>query len=282
MVVVLLVVGGGSATSTSTLAMVPADTPVALLLNVQAIREHQDDFPGDFDDFEEELQETIEDNFGTEEIDLLQVNDYLVVGYDFETNLLKGNFRFGDIRDDWEDRGFEKDSYKGYELWDGDDNYALLEEEGAVIRTRGEDDIKDVIKIIDGGSGSLADSEDSDLKRLLDKLGSSPAVIAIAGDDICGDAVSGCRGMGVAYSGGDVDREEISTNLVVLFSNERRAERAAEEYDDIAEVMEELLAELADSAEEYGVFDAAAVDVDDILNDGEFAIGTGIIDVESE
>ena len=206
--------------------MIPADSQGVFLLNLQAARDNEENFPGDFDDFAENIQEEIEEEFDTEEIDIQQVSNFSVVelGYDWgDLVLLEGDFSFDDIRDDWEDQGHERDSYKGYELWDGRNYYALLEAEGAVVAAYSEEIIKDVIKNLDRGSGSLADAEDNDLKLILDKFGGLPAAIAIA-NDFCDDDVSGCIGFGMAYAGSDLDREEVFVDLVVLFSSERRAE----------------------------------------------------------
>ena len=282
-VVVMLVMGGGVGGPVSTLELIPADSQGVFLLNLQAARDNEENFPGDFDDFAENIQEEIEEEFDTEEIDIQQVSNFSVVelGYDWgDLVLLEGDFSFDDIRDDWEDQGHERDSYKGYELWDGRNYYALLEAEGAVVAAYSEEIIKDVIKNLDRGSGSLADAEDNDLKLILDKFGGLPAAIAIA-NDFCDDDVSGCIGFGMAYAGSDLDREEVFVDLVVLFSSERRAERVFEDYDDVDDLMENVLDSLADSAEDFsGVLDVDDVDVDDISNDGVFVLGTGIIDVE--
>ena len=208
-VVVMLVMGGGVGGPVSTLELIPDDSQAVFLLNLQAARDNQENFPGDFDDFAEDIQEEIEDEFRTEEIDIRQVSKFSLValggGWEGKAVLLEGDFFFDDIRDDWEDQGYEEDSYKGYELWDGRNYYALLEEEGAVVASGSEEIIKDVIKNLDRGSGSLANAEDNDLKLILDKLGGSPAVVAI-GRDSCDDDISGCVGFGMAYAGSDLAR----------------------------------------------------------------------------
>ena len=283
-VAVLQLLGGGSAAAGSLLKLVPEDAQFIILLSPQTLREKPDDFPGDYDDFAEGLQETIEDEFNTEEIDLAQVGSFsgFAVNPDFQegTILLQGDFAFDDLRDDWADQGFEADSYKGYELWQGQSYYALLEAEGALITSDSAELLKDIIKNLDRGSGSLADAEDNDLKRILDRLARSPLVFALAGDS-CGDAVRGCRGVGVAYAGADLDREEVATDLVVLFSNRRRSERAFDDYDDVAELMESILEGYVGVAGEFAVIpDADGVDVDDIAQDGDFVRGVGAIALE--
>ena len=155
---VLQLLGGGSAAAGSLLKLVPEDAQFIILLSPQTLREKPDDFPGDYDDFAEGLQETIEDEFNTEEIDLAQVGSFsgFAVNPDFQegTILLQGDFAFDDLRDDWADQGFEADSYKGYELWQGQSYYALLEAEGALITSDSAELLKDIIKNLDRGSGS--------------------------------------------------------------------------------------------------------------------------------
>ena len=48
-------------------------------MNLQAARDNEENFPGDFDDFAENIQEEIEDEFDMEEIDIQQVSNFSVV-----------------------------------------------------------------------------------------------------------------------------------------------------------------------------------------------------------
>ena len=199
--------------------------------------------------------------------------------------LIQGKLAFGDIRDEWEDQDFEEDSYKGYEIWDGYNYYALLEEDGTIVVSGSEELVKEVIKIVDRGTGSVADDPEGDLSRIIGMLGSSPVIVAMAGDvgEQCEAAVSGCVGIGVSFAGSDLDREEVTANLAFLFSSARRAERAADDYDDVADLMEEMLDDFAEEADDFsGLPDADGVDIDDVSVDGEFVLGTGIIEIDEE
>ena len=204
-------------------------------------------------------------------------------GYWENVVLLRGEFDFGAIRDDWEDREFEEDLYKGYELWEGNGDYfVLLEEQGAVLYADDEDDAKDVIKTIDRGSGSLAEAEDSDSRLIVDQLSGAPAIVAVASEG-CDDEVSGCEGVGIAYSGVDLDLEEIYLDLTVLFSNERRATRAFEDYDEIVEAMEEWLDDIVSTSSRFdGIFEVDDIDIDELAQDVVFVSAKGIIEVEEE
>ena len=101
-----------------------------------------------------------------------------------------------------------------------------------------EDFAKDVIKLVENEEGSVAGSPDSPMMSIIDNLSPAPAVIAIASDS-CEDIVSGCVAFGAAYAGADLGRGEVMTDLSVLFSSERRAERAFDDYDEVLDLMEE-------------------------------------------
>ena len=287
-IVVAVMLTGGGPGGSSALALVPDGTGAVVMLDMATIRSRQADFPGDYDDFIDDVQQEIEWKFDTGEIGVEQVTDFILLAddrYFDDAMLLLGDFVFDDIRDEWEDLDFEEDSYRGYEIWDGGNYYVLLEDEGAIVASDSEDLVRDVINIVDRETGSLADDDSGDMARIIAALGSSPVVVAMAGDlgEQCGDAVSGCAGVGAAFAGSDPDREEITMELAVLFSSERRAERAADDYDDVADFLEALLDDLADEADNFsGLPDADSVDIDDISAEGEFVVGAGFIETESE
>ena len=285
-VVLFLFVGGnGGGGSTDPLHVVPGDVEGLVILNVAAVIANEADFPGDIDDFGDEILDEIESGFDTEEIRFEQITEFVILAhpsYGDEAILITGDFAFEDIRDGWDDLDFEDDSYRGIEIWDGYNYYALIEDQGAIFVSYNEEFVKDVVKLLDDGSRSLAHSTDSDMKIIVDRLGAAPVVVAIA-SDFCDDLVSGCTALGAGYAGADLGRDEIITDLAVLFSSERRAERAFDDYDDTVELMEEVLDDLAEEADDVsGLPEAVGVDVDDLELDGLFITATGIIEVEEE
>ena len=284
-VVVILILGGGSGGPSAALELIPNNTEVVFVLDVESIQDRRTDFPGDYDNFADELQYEIERNLDTEEIGLDQVTHFVFAAdrYLGDIMLLLGQFAYGHIRADWEDRGFEEDSYRSYEVWDGYDNYALLEGKRAIIASHSEEQIREVVKNVDRGVGSLASNMDNDLARIFAQLGASPVVIAFAGDSAgsCGAAVSGCVGYGAAFVEADMDREEVEVDLVLLFSSERRAERAIDEYDDLHYLMESVLGNLSREVVDFpGLPDVVDVDIYEITADGEFALASGVIEIE--
>ena len=108
-VAAVMLTGGGPGGSSSALALIPDDTEAIVMLDMATIRSRQADFPGDYDDFIDDVQQEIEWKFDTEEIDLELVNDLIILANDRyfdDTMLLLGDFLFDDIRDEWEDQGF--------------------------------------------------------------------------------------------------------------------------------------------------------------------------------
>ena len=87
-------------------------------------------------------------------------------------------------------------------------------------------------------------------------MGDAPAVMAMARDR-CSD--KRCQGLGIAFTGTDADAEQFTAEFAVLYSSERAAEQAADDYDTIA-ISWKLL---------------VGLDVDDTTSDGEFVVGEG-------
>ncbi len=188
---------------------------------------------------------------------------------------------FPSLRDDWEDLEIEADSYLRYDIWYGSDHYIILEDEGILVITESESAAKHVIKIYDRGTGSLADADGSDMKLLLDKLEGSPLVVALVGDD-CGEYVSGCQGNGISLATSGDGLEEVIVDVVVLFNSERRADRAVHDYDDLADFISDGLEFFAEFAAEWAdLASASDVDIYDLVSDGEFVTGSGIIELDN-
>ena len=107
---------------------------------------------------------------------------------------------------------------------------------------------------------SLANAEDSDLKRVLDKAGSAPQVWFFNEDR---RGIKRCQGYGIAFGGYDAVAEEIPASFVLLFSSPQAAERAADEYDEVATFVEERR------------FEGGNIAIADIAIAGEFVVGSG-------
>jgi hypothetical protein len=246
-VVVVQVLGGGGPLGNSDLMKLAPE-------NAEGIWTADTKFLRQDLDFEEAADLTSP----AEEIDIADVDEYTIVylepGRRFY--LLKGPFLFDDLRDDLEGKGYEEDAYRGYEVWSGVKTYAMLEDDGLLIVSDQQSATEEALKTLYRGSESLADAEDNDLKRILGKLGNAPIVFATVGDQC---QVKRCRGWGQATTGYDIDKEELIAEVVLLFSSERAAESAADDYD-----------EVKDFAEGRTGYDT---DLADITSDGEFVLG---------
>ena len=118
--------------------------------------------------------------------------------------------------------------------------------------------MEEVLKILYRGSGSLVDAEsDNEMKRILEKLGESPSSVDVRLDDEC--TVKRCQGLGFAITGYDVDEEETSGDIALLFSSERAAENAADDYDEVADFIRQDL----------------QFEITDIRRDDEFVLASG-------
>ncbi len=180
--------------------------------------------------------------------------------------ILEGDFEFADLRADLEDLEYEETSYREYEVWEdrgGRDYYALVGEGQYLLYSKSEDAVKAALNSL-YREVSLANAEDNDLKRVLDKVGRAPMVWFI-NEDRCG--IKRCQGYGIAFSGYDAVAEEIPVTFVLLFSSAQAAERAADEYDEIATFVEERI-----------TINDGNIDIADIASDGEFVVGSGKYD----
>ena len=177
--------------------------------------------------------------------------------------LMKGGFVFEDIRDVLDDHSYADSPYRGYEVWaaaNASGAFALLEESGYLISAPSEDAVEEALKTLYRGSGSLADAESgNEMKRILDKLGENPVVFASVTDSC---TVRRCQGYGFAVTGYDIDGEELTAEVAMLFSSEGAAEDAADDYDEVADFIRQT----------HGY------DIADTESDGEFVLGTGTLE----
>ena len=229
----------------STLHLVPANAEGFGVLNIAEIKASSD------------LAEAMEIDLSEEFVLGLtsEDSDEITIAW-WEGNsvsVFKGSFDFDDVRDELEEMGLEESSYRGYELWE---RFALLQEDGYLVSGSSPDPVEEVLKNLYRGEGHLAGAEDNDLKRILEKLPEAFGKAASVGEGFC--PVKRCQGAGISYTGMDLNREELTSEIAILFSSERSAEDAAEEYDAIADFVKEE-------------WDS---DLENAESDGEFVIGT--------
>ena len=250
--------GSGPPSAGSTLALVPEDTEFIVMFNFREALDSLlvDAFP---DRDPQEMVGAMLGEFSEEfDIDPDDISELVIISVEGPELILKGDFIFDDVRDVLEDEDLEEDSYRGYEVWtDNSYSFALLEEDGFMILGP-EEGVEKLLNNLYRERGSLANSDDSDLKRIIDRLDGDQFILASTQDDGCNEYLSRCQGMGISFTSFDLDKEEVLGNYVLLFSSERAAESAADEYDEVSDFMER----------------GNTIDIDDAESDGEFVVGT--------
>ena len=224
------VIGGGNPQPVSVLDLAPEDATTVIRLDVQKILD-EPDLAEDMD---------IEDFIDSDDIGIMldEVSEIVMVeDYDGDLVILKGDFNFDDITAEWEDDDAEKDAYRGYEIWvnlpDGSTAAPL---KGYLVTSHSERAVQKALKNLYNGAGSLEQSDgDNAMQQVLDRLGQGYAVTA-AGPGYCD--VSDCEAYGYVFTDYDEDDAEIKMEIALLFRNERAAERAAQDYDEIADFLE--------------------------------------------
>ena len=244
------VIGGGNPQPVSTLDLTPDDAITVVHLDVQKISE-EDDIAEDLD---------IDNVVDLEDVGILpgEVTD-IVISDDEDggsITVLKGDFNLDDLREEWEDDGAEKDAYRGYEIWVNVSSVgavALLN--GYLLTSESERSVEKALKNLYNGAGSLEQADrDNAMKQVLNRLGRGYAAYA-AGSRSC--QVNGCAAYGYVMTDYEPEDEEAKIEIALLFHNERAAERAADDYDDVADFLE-----FSDN-----------LDIEDTEANGEFVTG---------
>lgn len=267
-IVIGAVVGGlyfladdGPPSAGSLSALVPEDVEYIARWDIQKVLEGEI-LEGLDDPDPEDWLEYLTPAFGrTVEVEPYDITTYVktkIEGWDVE--IITGQFEYEDMRDDLDDMNYEEGSYRGYELWTSSLtgwSMALFEEDGFAIFSESESPVKDVLSNLYRDGGSLEEADDTDLSQVLEQLGQGHAVVASSEEGAC--PVRRCQAVGIALTGYEFDEEEATADYQLLFSSDRAAEAAADEYDQISDYFEDLL--------EFEIYDAEA--------DGQFVYGSG-------
>ena len=261
-VVIVLVLSGafssGNPQPRSVLDLVPDDADSVLLFDWERILAN--DVISDKLDSDDELEE-LEDDLGIRPDDL---SEMAVVEWDGgEVIVLRGSFDLEYIREELEDTDSEETTYRGYEVWEDLEGGAGALLDGYLIfseyATR---PVENVLKNLYNESGSLGQTdEDNEMKQILDKLGRGLVIYAGTGDSC---RVERCEGYGWTLTEIDESFEESTIEIVLLFRNERAAERAADDYDEVADFLEQ----------------ESDFDIEDTKADGVFVVGVATEELE--
>ena len=256
--------------------LLPADTEVVLILDTAAIRQARDEFPGDYQDFLDGLQEELTSSLSTIEIDAVSTDLYLLVSLEGEDHALaiaKGGLIPSYIADDWDARLLTADSYRGRPVWDqGRRRHTLLPDHDAVAASPSRGAVNTLLRTAEGDLPTLTDTGDAPLKILLDVVGMSPARGAATGGslaDLCLLPLPGCEGFALAYDSFDAENAETKARAAVLFTNPRRAQKALDQYDATEAFLKaavRLLAQAANS--DFGLLPPGTITVNSLERDG--------------
>ena len=253
------VISGGNPQPKSVLDLIPDDVNSVTRMDLQRI------LANDFisDEFEVEDLDELDDELGVNPDD---ISELAVVGWDNGNAILfKGGFDLDLIRDELEDTDSEDNPYRGYEVWENLDGGAIALLNGYLIESEySVRPVENILKNLYNKSGSLGQADENNvMKQILDRLGEGYVVYAVTGD-VC--PLKRCEGFGWALTEIDEANEEGTVEIVVLFRNERAAENAADDYDEVAEFLERK--------EDLKIEDTEA--------DGKFVVGVAINEFEEE
>ena len=258
-VLFLFVFGGGNPQPTSILDLVPEDAEVITRMDLARILDNDllaDDF------FDEEDWGWLEDDRGIELEDLSEI--VVAVWSGGQIIVAAGNFDPDYIREELEDADNEENSYRGYEVWEGPDGGAGTLLDGYFVFSDTTRPVENVLKNLYNEAGSLERAdEDNEMKQLLARIGAGHMVFATTRDDVC--RVERCEGYGWAITEVDESDEEATVEIALLFRNERGAENAADDYDEVADFLEQ-----------------EGFDIEDTEADGVFVTGVAILDLAEE
>ena len=259
------VIGGGGGDGASgggdVLGYVPGDAELVAIWDGRAF--YGGDVPEDYTEYLEDQGLVEEGSHGFLEID---EDDIIVQALvDGELEILQGDFDFEIIREELEDgRDCESDDFRDFELWEcqGEEYpaVALFEKDKyVVLASERQGHLEEVLTSKSRTPEKLANSDDSEIKKTLDRAGEGWLRIVAVGD--CG--IERCEGAAIAIEGSD-DSENIPGTYAVMFRNDRAAAAAAEEGLEIDKLVEDM----------FAIFEMDMV-VDDVEAEGEFVVGDG-------
>ncbi len=258
--------GRGGSGGGNVLGYVPDDAGLLTIRDVrtQTNRDGLEDYVDFIQDSGDDPRDTKDIGMDDDNIELFAVV-YESFGGSDTLWIAKGGFEFDDIREELDDGlDCEDDDYRGFEMWEcSDRNFpaavAIFEKDGyVVIASQRQSDLERLLTYMSREPEKLANTEDSDVRRILNTVGEG--WLRIAAVDDC--PVDRCQGSGIALEGDDSDSIDVS--FALMFGSERAAEAMEGEIgiDDYVTTLLSLL--------------ALDLDIGDVKADGEFVVGDGV------
>ena len=214
---------GAAGPDSDILGLVPESAGRLEMYDVSAISRR--DVPGSFRD---EFEDAWDDRLDESGIDLYAL-ETLVSSGDDDWYIVRGQIDFELVRDELADSGYEDDTYRGYELWEGGRRAAAIFQPDGTAVFGASETIRDIVQAVSRETGLLTTATDSDLKRVLEKVGRGYVVLASVGCGVYQD-VGGClshaRRLSAAEGGGARAYEALQ------FTSAGRAQAEVEEIED--------------------------------------------------
>lgn len=253
------VIGGGNPQPASVMDLVPDNVEGLRILNVNKIMD--DDYLSDAMELDQLVEVEILDIDPSDVSEMVMVVDGGFPGYE-KLTILKGGFDLEAIRDELDDQDGEEQAYRGYEIWEdlpGGKTAALLK--GYIIMSDSVRSVEAALKDLYNETGTLElASQDNGMRRLLGKLPDGYVTFAFTAGEC---DLRGCEGYGFSLAEYDDADEESKVEVALLFRNEGLAGDAADDYDGVAEFLEN---------EVY-------IEIDDTESDGRFVVGEAYTDL---
>ena len=194
-----------------------------------------------------------------EAVDTYELTHYIVLhrqGWE-PVEVGKGNIDFLYIELDLADAGFRRDNYRGYDLWVRNHAYALIPEEGYVVASASQQTIEAFLNHFHRTDDSTRLDPELPLARVMAEAGKRTAVHAQRGRQHC--PISRCLAQAMAPLEYNAVEDNVLAEFILLFRGEESAERAAWDYNQVADHVEWRF----------------RIDVLDLERQGEFVIGQG-------
>lgn len=231
----MAVASAGCASSTglaTMLARVPSDTVSLKYVNAKALRND-----ADLDDLYDAWKESVDSRLDSHGIDHNDVSIYAFgTGSGKRFTLLTGNFDIKEVRDELDDRHFDKDEYRGVEVWkketgwgyEQDSDVALM---GDLIVLGNEEGVESCIKVMKAGNASWLSK--ADVNDVANRLPGG-LYVDLQKADLASLFIKGLEVTGISAKKQDSDTLKIAG--VAKFEDQDDAEDAEEAIEDLMDM----------------------------------------------
>ena len=174
----------------------------------------------------------------TPAVDAYEIEKYLVFhrqGWQ-PVELATGPMDFQYMELELEDEGYTTRNYRGYTLWTGGVTYAFLPEEGYVIGSQDEATVKAYLNHFHRREDLEPQDRELPLAIVLEQNGRGPGFSAQRGNNNC--PITRCQALAITLETYNEEEDVVEASFSMLFRNEESAEKAAWDYNEVANHME--------------------------------------------